>query len=148
MKAASAKTGNSSSTEDREATSTASSKKKDKTSKDSKDELLGRALSTIYKRAIPTARILKRNLTKRAESSSPTPTPSALSYVPGSDVPDRDGAVGFTATGHLFAVIICMLLLYMDWLLLRQSPTITGYWTPLVIATVQLYICLDILGRV
>ncbi|KAK9895789.1 hypothetical protein P389DRAFT_69682 [Cystobasidium minutum MCA 4210] len=72
---------------------------------------------------------------------------SAPNYVPDSDVPMRDGAVGFTASSHLFAAFVILLLFWLEWLLFMRKPTLFSYWGPLIIAVIQLYMAFDILGR-
>lgn len=67
--------------------------------------------------------------------------------MPDSDVPLRDGAVGFTASSHLFAAFVILLLFWLEWMLFMRKPTMFSYWGPLIIAIIQLYMAFDILGR-
>lgn len=80
--------------------------------------------------------------------STLTVSPSSNNYVPNSDVPLRDGAVGFTASSHLFAAFVILLLFWLEFMLFMKKPTMLTYWGPLIIACVQLYMAFDILGRV
>lgn len=122
-------------------------------------ELLGRALSVdaLHDQVTMPARTAEARLLRRgmlrvrqneedfaARTTAPAPT---LTYVPNSDVPARDGAVGFTASSHLFAAVVILLLFWLEWLLFVRKPTMFGYWGPLLIAVVQLYMAFDILGR-
>lgn len=117
--------------------------------------LLGRGLRTYTQQfniAKPTPdpllinrgllQVRQNNPTRTSTSTSPAPN-----YVPDSDVPLRDGAVGFTASSHLFAAFVILLLFWLEWMLFMRKPTMFSYWGPLIIAIIQLYMAFDILGR-
>lgn len=128
------------------------------------EELLGRALPTTntvqtsFDRSLPTAapaRIAKTNMLHIRQNrgdadGEPTRTstkPPTFTYVPNTDIPARDGAIGFTASSHLLAAFVILLLLWLEWLLFTRKPTLFSYWGPLLIAGVQLFMAFDILGR-
>lgn len=142
-------------TTSRRRSSTTSRSRTSSTRTRSSTTLLGRGLRADTQqfstaKPTPTARLMNRGLlqgrqnnpTRSSITASPTPN-----YVPDSDVPLRDGAVGFTASSHLFAAFVILLLFWLEWMLFMRKPTMFSYWGPLIIAIIQLYMAFDILGR-
>lgn len=88
-----------------------------------------------------------RDQTEKEQNPPTSTNPEIFTYVPNTDVPARDGAIGFTASSHLFAAFVILFLFWWEWLLFMRKPTLFGYWGPLIIAGIQLYMAFDILGR-
>lgn len=80
---------------------------------------------------------------KRAlQASQPSPQ-----YALNTDVPLRGGAAGFTVISHVTVALLLAFLIWWEWQYLLGRPTKMGYWTPMLIGLLQLYVAIDLLGR-